>query len=403
MAAEKLYEQDSHLRECEARVTGCVPWNEGFAVTLDRTVLFPEGGGQPADHGTLETSSGPVPVTDVREKEGEVYHLTSRPLEPGETVTVRLDWDRRLDHIQQHTGEHILSHALWSLTGANNVGFHMGHDIVTIDLDRPLTQEELDRAEDYANRQIWEDRPIRAYQTTPGQRKQMKLRKTTEKLSGELRVVEVEGGDCCTCCGTHADRTGEVGLVKIIRTESHKGGTRVFFLCGRRALEDYRSKNRTVQGASAAFSAKEEGILPAILRMKEESAALGARAKELSARLMSYRAQELLGEIAEQNGKKALVAIQENCSPKEAKILLNELLKAPDLAVALVCSWEGKLCYLLGRSEGSTADCRFLCDLLGGLLAGKGGGKETFAQGSAKESPDWQETARMLLEHMLRG
>lgn len=403
MATVRYDKQDSHRRDCSAAVTGCVPHPDGdYDITLDATVFYPEGGGQPADTGTLTVGGKSIPVTHVQEREGEVYHRTPQPLEPGQQVICTLDWARRLDHLQQHTGEHILSHAAWQLLGVDNVGFHLGSQLSTIDLTRALTPEELDRVEAAANQAVFANRPITARLVSQGELKHLKLRKTVQDIPGDLRVVSIEEGDRCTCCGTHAHHTGEVGLIKILRQESHKGGARLSFLCGGRALADYGRKHRITQEAGTLFSAQEEGILPAIHRLREESAATGARLRQATQRVMDYRAGELLATAQARGNQRALVAIEENCPPKEARVLLNKLLETPSLAVCLVSEWEGQLGYLVGRSPGSPADCRFLCDLLGGLLGGRGGGKESFSQGSAKSAPGWQEAAVLVLDSMLR-
>lgn len=239
---EKLYEQDSMLKSCLATVLSCAEDKRGYAVVLDRTVFFPEGGGQLSDRGTL----GGVKMTYAAQRGSEVVHYCERPLPVGAQVEAVLDWQARLDHMQQHAGEHILSHAVWKLFGANNIGFHMGERLVTIDLDKELTAAELEQAEDYANRQIWEDKPITISYLPHTELSALVMRKKNEKLTGTLRIVTVADGDICTCCGTHPLRTGMIGLIRINRFDKHKDGIRVEFLCGRWALEDARRKNEYV-------------------------------------------------------------------------------------------------------------------------------------------------------------
>lgn len=402
MAAVRLYLADSHQTTCDAEVTTCTPWkNGGYAITLTETVFFPEGGGQPADHGTLTAGGRIVSVNDVRDRDGDVLHLTRDPLEPGTAATATIDWARRRDHIQQHTGEHILSNAIWQLFGVANIGFHLGHEAVTIDLDRALAPEELDRAEDFANTQVTRCLPIRTFSATPGQLKTMKLRKATDKIEGDLRVVEIQDDDRCTCCGTHAKQTGEVGLIKILRQDKYKGGVQLSFLSGDRALADYRRKNLVTLEAGALFSVKETDIPDAIRRLRAESSATGARLRDATTKLMDYQAAELLASATEEKGQRALVVTREDCLPKEARILLNRLLETPSLVVCLVAEHQGQLSYFVAKSPGSNADCAFLCNLLGGLLSGKGGGRDSFCQGSAKASGGWQEATGMMAQHML--
>lgn len=399
METIKLYEQDSHLTQWEAVVLDCLPIIDGYHIVLDRTAFFPEGGGQLSDGGTING----IQVFETHEREGRILHTTNFPIPAGTKVTCRLDWERRLDHMQQHTGEHILSWAFWSLFGVENVGFHMGSDLVTIDLSRPVTQEEMDAAEDKANRNIYENHPIRCYIASPEEVDRLTLRKKTEKVAGDLRIVEIEDGDVCTCCGTHARSTGEVGLVKLLRQEHNKGGSRVVFLCGLRALRDYRAKNQVTQEAGAALSVKERGIPEGIRRLKGEIASLGAALREKGKLLTEIYARELLAST-QQEGRlgRVILTCQPNLDSKEAKLLLGKLIESPK--VAAVVLWpvpgkdgeEGRLCYLAGKAPDSPADCKYLCELLNGLYNGKGGGKANFAQGSGKLRSDWQETAEGL-------
>lgn len=399
METEKLYEQDSHLVRWEATVLDCLPASDGYQIVLDRTAFYPEGGGQLSDGGMM----GMVPVLETREKEGRILHLTKEQLPTGSKVTCTLDWARRFDHMQQHTGEHILSWAFWSLFGVENIGFHMSDSSVTIDLSRPVTQEELDAAEDLSNRNIWENHPIRCYTAAPEKVAEMKMRKKTDKVVGDLRIVEIQGGDICTCCGTHALTTGEVGMVKILGQEHTKGGSRVSFLCGGRALADYRMKNRAIREAGAALSVKESEVPDGIRRLKGEFASQGAALREKGRLLTGLYARDLLA-AEEKPGRmgRVIVTCQPELDAKEAKLLLNELTAVSGIAAAVIYrtpgkdGGEGRVCYLLGKAADSPADCKYLCDVLNGLYNGKGGGKGDFAQGSGKLTADWESGADTL-------
>ena len=404
METEKLYEKDSHLVRWEAAVLDCVPAGDGYRIVLDRTAFYPEGGGQLDDRGMI----GVVPVLQTREKEGRILHHTAEKLPVGAKVTCTLDWARRFDHMQQHTGEHILSWAFWSLLGAENVGFHMSDKTVTIDLDRPVTQEELDAAEDLANRNIWENHPIRSSTVSPEKAAAMTMRKKTDKVAGVLRVVEIEEGDICTCCGTHTLTSGEVGMVKILGQEHTKGGSRVSFLCGGRALSDYRMKNRALHEAGAALSVKESEVPEGLRRLKGELAAQGAALREKGRLLTGLYARDLLA-AEEKPGRmgRVIVTCQPDLDAKEAKLLLNEITAVSGTAAAVIYrtpgkdGGEGRVCYLLGKAADSPADCKYLCDVLNGLYNGKGGGKGDFAQGSGKLTADWESGAETLKKLLL--
>ena len=207
---EALYYIQPPVGEFTARVLSCTPEGEAWAVTLDRTAFYPEGGGQPTDRGTL----GGADVLDVHEKGGQVIHRLSAPLAEGETVTGNVDLDRRLEMSQQHTGEHILSGTLHAMFGAENVGFHIGQDYLTMDTSVPISDEGLAEAEVRANRVIWQNVPVEAVWHSKEALADLTYRSKKE-LEGPVRIVTVPGADCCACCGTHVERTGQVGMVKI--------------------------------------------------------------------------------------------------------------------------------------------------------------------------------------------
>ena len=243
----KLFENNSLLKECTATVTACTEKEGQYLVELDQTVFFPEGGGQLSDKGKINEAV----VSHVSEKDGHIYHECDKPLEAGTEVKAVLDWKVRLDRMQQHLGEHLLSYACWKLFKANNIGFHMNEDDVFIDLDKELTEEELLKAELYTNEIIWENRPVHIsyMDSTEAVKLKDKMRKFNSKLTGTLRIVSVEDADICTCCGTHPPFTGMLGSVKVIRHEKHKGGCRVEFVCGSRALADADKKHAAHCGA----------------------------------------------------------------------------------------------------------------------------------------------------------
>ena len=210
---EKLFYEHPVIASCEAQVLSCEEKNGSFEVVLDRTVIFPEGGGQPADRGTI----GGVPVTDAHERGGEVFHICTAPVPVGARVTVALDTERRLDHSARHTGEHMLSGLAYKLFGAHNVGFHMAEDYATIDLDVFLDNEALSRLEEEANRAVRRDLPVTEVHTDHEGLASYTIRKKADIVSDDIRIVFIGGGeiDSCTCCGTHCASTGEVGYIRI--------------------------------------------------------------------------------------------------------------------------------------------------------------------------------------------
>ena len=266
---EKLYEVDSYVQNFTAQVVSCTPVPGGFAVVLDRTAFFPEGGGQPCDTGRL----GGARVLAVHTDGETITHTTDTPLTAGETVDGCLDWPARLDAMQQHTGEHILSGALHRLFGAENVGFHIGSPYVRMDTSIPLTQEQLAQAEAEANAAVRADTPVHCWVPDPETLARTDYRSKKE-LTGDVRLVEA-GGDCCACCGTHLTRTGEVGLIKIISFAHYKSGMRLAVACGQRAYDAVAGIWADTEAAGRLLSSPVGSLTPALERLQNGEAALG--------------------------------------------------------------------------------------------------------------------------------
>ena len=404
----KLYEENSLLKTCAAEVVACDELGKGlFGVELTQTVLFPEGGGQLSDKGALVLPDGTrLPSAHSREVKTEagvrVLHEVPSAVAVGTPVTVELDWTSRLDHMQQHTGEHILSWAFWKLYGLNNIGFHMSERLVTIDLDKEITAEQAAKAEDLANQELWADKPISMSYQPAAEAMQLPMRKKNTKLTGPVRVVAVEGGDVCTCCGTHPPRTGLVGLIKITKFYKHKGGTRVEFLCGRWALEDARAKMLVAQEASNLLSTSEEHVVEGLTKLQSEVAALRAKVREaLLAAQAQTIAQLLAAPPTDSAGNKVLVAVEADYDPLAAKKMMQHLSDVPGAVVAVIYQNGERVNYAFGLGEGAQANCREMIAQANALFGGKGGGRPEGAQGGAALTPDWQEMAAQLKAWLL--
>lgn len=390
---EKLFENDAYLWQCEAKVTACEPCKNGYAAELDRTVFFPEGGGQLSDRGKL----GDAVVTHVAETDGRILHYCDKPLEVGSTVKAEVDGVVRLDHMQQHCGEHILSYAAWKLFGANNIGFHMSEGLVTIDLDKELTAEELAQTEDFANREIWLDKPVSVSYVPHTDLDKYTMRKKNTKLTGTLRLVSVQDGDICTCCGTHPQRTGAIGIIHIVSAEKHKQGQRISFLCGRWALEAVRLKNAALRKTAQMLSVKPAQVPEAVGRLQSEITALNARVKEKTMALYEAQLPQFLSTARVLPDNSRLVIITpEDCSAADAKLLLQKVTAMENLLVGVIYEAGGRVNYMFGHSADVNADCRTYCQKANELYAGRGGGKPDFAQGSGSDTTDWQQKAHTL-------
>ena len=271
MSCEKLYLRDAASLVCDAVVVSCTAREDGtFDVETDRTPFFPEGGGQRSDVGTIGQSR----VLHCFEVNGTVWHRTDKSFTVGESVRLAVDARTRRLYTQQHTGEHLLSFAYAHLFGAENVGFHMAETLVTIDLDRELTDEQIAQGEAFANEMVWADRPIRIFTVEADALSDLPLRKKNEKLRGEVRIVEIEGGEMCTCCGTHFTHTAPVGLIKVLEHTRYKQGCRIAFVCGALALRWFTEENRELRRTAAKLSVKTDGVYDALLRREEQTAQL---------------------------------------------------------------------------------------------------------------------------------
>lgn len=386
----KLFENNSLLRCCDATVTACSEKDSLYLVELDQTVFFPEGGGQLSDRGRL----GSVPVVHVSEKDGHIYHECTEPLAVGAKVQAVLDWTVRLDRMQQHLGEHILSYACWKLFEANNIGFHMNEDMVTIDLDKELTEEELLKAELYTNEIIWENRPVSvAYMdSSEAVKLKDKMRKFNSKLTGLLRIVSVQDADICTCCGTHPPFTGMLGCVKIIRHEKHKGGCRVEFLCGRRALLDADKKNSILLQVAAGLSTKPELVPEHLAKLKNDWQAELDAAKS---KLLAAAEKELHSAYADapqrSDGVKIVALPLAGYDAKDIKYLLPKAAALTNAITILIAAKPERISYAVVLGAATQGDCRGVIKLLNDAFGGRGGGKSDCAQGGSDYCDDWQE------------
>ena len=379
---EKLFYAQPPVLEFTARVLECEEDKNGWQVVLDRTAFYPEGGGQPADQGLL----GGVRVLDVHEKEGVIRHLTDGPLTAGETVEGKVDAARRLDLTQQHSGEHILSGILHSMFGAENVGFHIGQDYLLMDLSVPVDAEGLARAEEAANRIVWQDVETQAVWYEKEQLARLTYRSKKE-LEGPVRLVTMPGADCCACCGTHVQRTGQVGQIKIIDHIKYKTGTRLQVVCGGRALERHRLVDGQCRRAGAALSASVEGLADAVGRQKAELEAAKFRLTGLENQLFALWA-------AGETDANPLVC-KPGLGPDGLRRLAAALSETRPGVCCAVSEKEGGLAYAIACT-GEGADLRPLCKELNAALDGRGGGKPGFVQGSCAADIAARGPARLL-------
>ena len=369
MQTEKLYYSDAFLKEFTANVLECTDWKGKPALVLDRTAFYPEGGGQPADHGTIDG----ITVLDVHEKDGVVFHIVEKPVENVENVTCKIDWNRRFDHMQQHSGEHIISGILCEMFQCDNVGFHMGTDTVTIDYNADITWEQAMEAQRRANAVIAADIAVEVTYPSAEELAALDYRSKKE-LTGQVRIVRFPTADCCACCGTHVLRAGQVGLVKILSCQKFRDGVRMEILCGNRALEFFDTVYDQNRAVAQALSVKMHATAGAVERLQEELSNTRYQAAQLETQLFAQTAQTYAaaGDV---------VVFQPPMQPASVRRLCDAVAKECGGLCAVFAGENGQYNYALGRADG--ADISALVKSMNAALKGRGGGRNGFAQGTA--------------------
>lgn len=374
MDQNRLYYATPYVKTFMCTVISCTKNKKGtWDTILNQTAFYPEGGGQPSDTGALNG----VKVLHVSEKGEEIIHELEAPLEEGVLAEGVIDWQKRYDNMQQHTGEHIFSGLVHKHFGYDNVGFHMGTDEVTVDFNGVLTQEQLDELEDEANQLIYDNVPVKVFYPSKEELEELDYRSKKE-LTGLVRIVEIPGGDICACCGTHVETTGEVGLIKLRTMINYKGGVRISMLCGRRALMDYRERLKDEIRISNLLSAKLALVPDAVEKMKNES-----QEKDLA---LGRLWQQLLEKKAESypESTEVLAVFEEGLSPVQLRQLATMFYEKGKGKIVGVFSGnedEQVYQYALGSSQ---ADMRKLSKAMNGALNGRGGGSNLMAQGTFK-------------------
>ena len=385
MDTQRLYYQDVYLKECEARVLSCRKEGDRFKVILDRTVFYPEGGGQPADRGLLfiqkdiqkeDETCNKVPVLDVQEEEEDIVHFTGEEIAEGSRVLCRIDWGRRFDLMQQHSGEHIISGLIHETFGYDNVGFHMGEDYITIDLSGPLTMDQAREIEVRANDYIVGCHSVKVLHPQPADLDAYDYRSKKE-LDGDVRLVSFPGADLCACCGLHVTNTGEIGLVKILSCHHFREGVRIEMLSGRRALvflDRHFVQNSRI---GKALSAKSDGTAEAVARLQKEN-------YELRGALIEEKKKGIAQLAASCRGEADVCLFTSGMDPVDVRKCADGILdQISGICVVLSGHDSREFQYAAGIREG---DIRPLVKEMNGRLNGRGGGKPFFAQGLIRAS-----------------
>jgi alanyl-tRNA synthetase len=368
---DRLYYTDAYRTDFDAVVLGVEPHGDGRAAILDRTAFYPTSGGQPFDTGRL----GAARVTDVIDADdGRILHVIDGPLEPG-PVQGHIDWARRFDHMQQHTGQHVLSAAFDRLAQARTMSFHLGAASATIDLSREVAPAEIARVERDANRVVWEDRPVTVRFADEAEAARMTFRKEPARR-GVLRVVEVEGYDTSACGGTHVTRTGAIGVIAVAGWERFKGGSRIEFVCGGRALAGFGALRDSVAASVRLLSVLPADLPAGIERLQAEAKDLKRHIKGMQGQLAGVEAERLLAEA----GGRVVVAAMDGWDPAGLKSIAASIVERPG-CVAVLFGTPAPASVVVAGGVGAAVDCGAVLKALTSRFGGKGGGRPELAQG----------------------
>lgn len=372
---EKLFYEDSHMITFSAVVTACEKVGDYYEAVLDRTAFFPESGGQYADTGFLDG----VRVVDAHEREGVIYHIVENELPVGKQVEGTIDWEERFLKMQHHSGEHIVSGLVNAIYGYDNVGFHMGKDAVTMDFNGVLSKEQLREIEHKANEAVVKNLDIQVLYPTKVALADMSYRSKIE-IEGQVRIVVVPGYDTCACCAPHVNKTGEIGVIKLIGMQNYKGGVRVSMLCGFRAIADYEAKSESTKCISVMLSAKEDEIVEEVAKLKEELTVQKGKVADMQRTLLQYKAQDVA------DGEALLVLFESDLSGDAPRELVNLLLaKGTGVGVVFAETDANQYRYVIGSK---LVDVRPFAKMLNETFAGRGGGKPEMVQGFVSGNAD---------------
>jgi len=390
----RLYYENSYLLEFEATIVEHLEVKEKPSVVLDRTAFYPTSGGQPCDTGTLDGAR--VEIVEEDESGRIVHVLDSRPTRDG--VMGAVDWERRFDHMQQHTGQHILSQAFLGVARAATLSFHLGQETSTIDIELAQPDPALLRAAENAAAQIiFDDRPVHILNVKREELAALGVRKESQR-EGEIRVIDIEGFDRSPCGGTHVGRCGEIGVVFILGSERYKGGTRVEFVCGGRALKAFRKDHEVLRELARLHSAHPHELAALMEKLLQERSGLLREKKSLENQILELEAQELLKSADMRDG---ILAVRRDFGDRKIeglKILAQKITASPGTLVILGTVQEAAQ-LVVARSQDVPGDCGAAIRQVAGKLGGRGGGKPELAQAGGIALPALEEWSRALMEY----
>lgn len=396
MRTERLYYNNPYLKEFRANILEVLPYEGKYGIILDKTAFYPEGGGQPCDTGYLNDAS----ISEVIEKDGKLLHIVDTLIEEKE-VRGLVNWERRFDLMQQHTGQHILSACFEKLLNGSTDSFHLGKDIVSIEINiSDFTADDADHLENMANDIIYSNLPVAARIVDDEELKRLPLRKMP-KVTENIRIVEVKDFDYSPCGGTHVSTTGEVGMIKIKSWEKCKGGFRFTFVCGGRALKDYSFQNSVIRALGEKLSARDIDIVESVNKLINDCKQYEKQLAAVTQELIKYEAEGIIKECPEISGIRLVNRVLDGRSINEAKLLAQHLTQVPNTIVLLACRNEN-IQVIFTRSENLTIDMNSIFKAVLPIIKGKGGGNARTAQGGGSRQDKLDEFMKIAAE-MVRG
>jgi len=374
---KRLYIKNPYQIEFKAKVIKKGVYSGKPALILDQSCFYPESGGQPSDRGTING----VRIFRVSEEEEKILHFLEEEV-PSEKIEGKVDWQTRFDHMQQHTGQHILSQSFYKLLAGETLSFHIGNDFSTVEIDlRKITEEDTEKVERLANEIVFQNREIKTYFISEERIKEIPLRKPPQKR-GLIRIVEVVDFDYSACGGTHCRRTGEIGLIKILKWERIRNNIRFEFICGERALSNYAWKNRILRQLSIQLTVNELEIIPAVEKIFSDLKTKKKKVKKMQEKISQYEAQNIIQNAKEKVIRKMFV----DKTPEEVRFLALNIIKRGDYVVLYVLKMEERGHLILASSENLKLDMRELIPLLSPLIKGKGGGSPSLVEITAEDT-----------------
>ena len=375
MATIKLYDENAYATEFEAKVLACEEAQEGYRVILDQTLFFPEEGGQTPDKGTINGNA----VIDVQIKDDVITHFVAQPLEIGSVVKGCIDWQHRFFNMQQHSGEHLFSGLAHRKYGLKNVGFHLSNQIVTMDFDKALSDEQLKEMEWEINQAIVANVEIKTGYPSKEELAALEYRSKIE-IDGAVRIVEIPGYDVCACCAPHVHRTGEIGMFKIQSVQNYKGGMRISFLCGFRALEEYRRKSEIISELSGILTTNQENLADHVSKLKTQVQSLKTQLSNAKQDLMESKLAEIPAE------QKDVILFERDLDTPVMRNVVNKLMEAHDGVCGIFVGTDADgYNFIIGSK---TVDCREVATMLREKFDARGGGKPQMIQGSLAANAD---------------